>query len=122
MKNDTQHRQSTNPATRHWRLQHRMAMALIPLGIWLATAMAFWPGQSWAEFRGWLAMPRNAIPLLLFIAFASRHAALGLQVVLEDYVHPARRRLQAVRVVWLLLTANALAAILAILYLVVTAG
>lgn len=74
----------------HWWAQRISAIALIPLGLWLLVSMASMTGAGRTDFLSmtdWIAAPFNAVLLILFIGTVSYHSALGVQVVIEDYVH-----------------------------------
>lgn len=71
----------------HWWAQRFSAILLIPLTLWLVWAMAVLSNAGYAEARAWLAAPWNAGMAILAIAAIFYHARLGLQVVIEDYVH-----------------------------------
>jgi len=73
--------------THHWWLQRITALALLPLTVLFMVPFA---GALGGEHSGVLALyahPFHAIVAVLFIAVAFRHLALGMQVVIEDYVH-----------------------------------
>lgn len=69
-----------------WRVQRMTALALIPLAIWFAVAMVRLSQGSRAAAADWLAFPVNAVLMALFLVIALRHAVIGVQIVLEDYV------------------------------------
>ena len=73
----------------HWRWQRVTAVLLVPLGLWFigATIGLIGLGFDHSVFRAWASEHGNALLLILFIAALFHHAALGLQVVIEDYVH-----------------------------------
>lgn len=71
----------------HWWTQRLTALALIPLSLWLVAALISIVGADYATAAAWVRSPVVAVLLLLFIAAAFHHAQLGMQVVLEDYVH-----------------------------------
>lgn len=78
----------------HWRWQRITAVLLVPLGLWFvwATIDLIGLGFDHTVFRAWTSEPGNALLTILFAAAMFHHAALGLQVVIEDYVHgPAAR-------------------------------
>ncbi len=76
----------------HWSAQRVSAVALLPLSIWLLIFLhqAFQAG--YAETLAWLSTPFNTVALLLWLIVSLYHAALGIQVVLEDYTGGARRQ------------------------------
>jgi len=73
-------------ATVHWRNQRISAIALVPLGIWFLYALLGLPTLDYVTVTTWFAEPLQALLLLLFAWCALWHSALGVQVVVEDYV------------------------------------
>ena len=71
----------------HWWGQRLTALALIPLIIWLCISIISMIGADHATFTSWLSTPSRAVAMLLLIAATFYHMKLGLQVVIEDYVH-----------------------------------
>ena len=71
----------------HWWGQRLTAIALIPLIIWLCTSIISLIGADHTTFISWLSTPGRAVAILLLIAATFYHMKLGLQVVIEDYVH-----------------------------------
>jgi succinate dehydrogenase / fumarate reductase, membrane anchor subunit len=71
----------------HWRAQRLSALALVPLTIWFVCALALLPDHSFETIRAWVATPWRAVLLSLFVFCAAWHSLLGVQVVIEDYVH-----------------------------------
>lgn len=71
----------------HWWGQRVSALALIPLSLWFAGSVL---QLSHADYTGvivWLHTPWVAVLLSLFLVTLLYHAYLGVQVVIEDYVH-----------------------------------
>lgn len=80
---------SAHKGVHHWMAQRMTALVGIPLvlwAVWSALTLAA-AGASYDVVLGFFAQPCNAILMLLFILSTFYHAALGLQVVIEDYVH-----------------------------------
>lgn len=73
--------------TSHWWGQRVSAVALLLLGLWFAFELASAPGFSHAEVVTAIGRPLNAILLLLLSVTMAYHSYLGIQVVIEDYVH-----------------------------------
>jgi succinate dehydrogenase / fumarate reductase membrane anchor subunit len=71
----------------HWWSQRVSAVALIPLTLWFAVALLGQPLQSFESVRGWLGQPSVAVPTSLLVLTLAWHSRLGIQVVIEDYVH-----------------------------------
>ncbi|WP_223787821.1 succinate dehydrogenase, hydrophobic membrane anchor protein [Marinicella meishanensis] len=71
----------------HWWMQRMSAVLLIPTGLYLLFGLASLEVISAANVQAWLSHPIQAGITLLFVVTGSYHGALGIQVVLEDYVH-----------------------------------
>ena len=76
---------SAKEGIHHWWSQRLTALALIPLGLWFIYSLVVMTGANYTTVIAWLANPLNAVLMLLFIISLYYHAALGLQVVIEDY-------------------------------------
>lgn len=77
---------SAKSGTTHWWLQRVTAAALIPLSYWLIRLVDLSATASYEQTQTWLAQPLNTACVLAFIVAVFYHAALGLRVVIEDYV------------------------------------
>jgi succinate dehydrogenase / fumarate reductase, membrane anchor subunit len=71
----------------HWWAQRVTSVALLLLGLWFVASLLRMPGFGYEVVVTWIAMPLNAVLLLLLIASLVYHSQLGVQVVVEDYVH-----------------------------------
>lgn len=71
----------------HWWAERLSALALIPLTVWFVISLLALTGADHAAVRAWAASPVVAGLLVLLIVATFYHAHLGLQVVIEDYVH-----------------------------------
>jgi succinate dehydrogenase / fumarate reductase membrane anchor subunit len=100
----------------HWWMQRLTALALIPLGIWLVASLVWLAGEDHAAIALWLGAPftLGALSLTLIVAFY--HAVLGLQVVIEDYVHAKAAKFALIILVQFAAVALAVAAIVALIY------
>jgi succinate dehydrogenase / fumarate reductase membrane anchor subunit len=78
---------SAKEGVEHWWAQRVSAVALIPLGLWFAASLVALAGADRAAVLAWLHAPVQAILAILLLIAVFYHAALGLQVVVEDYVH-----------------------------------
>ena len=78
---------SAKSGTKHWWAQRVTAIALIPLTIWFVVAMISATGNDYNNAKQFIGNPINAILFILLIVATFHHAQLGLQVVIEDYVH-----------------------------------
>ena len=71
----------------HWKLQRISAIAMIPLIIWFVSSLIFSLINGYDQSITWLQSPLNATGMVLLFGTLYFHAASGLQVVIEDYVH-----------------------------------
>ena len=71
----------------HWLSQRVSAVALIPLTLWFVASIIAHTGSEYATFIAWLRTPLVGILMILLLIAIFYHTALGLQVVIEDYVH-----------------------------------
>lgn len=83
---------SAGNGTHHWWTQRVTAVALIPLAVLFVVPFAGALGSEHIEVLALYAHPFHAIVAVLFIGTVFRHLSLGLQVVIEDYVHGAAWR------------------------------
>jgi succinate dehydrogenase membrane anchor subunit len=99
----------------HWKAQRLTAIANAVLVLWFVFSAAALAGASYDEVRAWLASPLVATLMILLIISMFYHAPLGLQVIVEDYVHHSAIRIAALILIRLLVFALAVACILAVL-------
>jgi succinate dehydrogenase membrane anchor subunit len=78
---------SAKDGTGHWWLQRLTAIALVPLVVWFVASVLSLTGAEQAAVKAWLANPLAALLMVLFLGTGFYHLKLGLQVVIEDYVH-----------------------------------
>ena len=106
---------SSKEGVGHWWHQRLTAIALVPLTLWLAFSVALMGSADYYTVVGWLEMPINAGLMILVLAVAFWHGALGLQVVIEDYVATKWRKITLLVLVQFSAVVLALAGILAVL-------
>jgi len=73
--------------TTHWWAQRLTAVALVPLGLWFAYAALGFGAMDLAGLKAWMNAPGNLLLMVLFVGVTFYHMQLGLQAVIEDYVH-----------------------------------
>ncbi|MGC2856495.1 succinate dehydrogenase, hydrophobic membrane anchor protein [Novispirillum sp. DQ9] len=78
---------SAKEGVHHWWSQRLTAVAMVPLIFWFVVAVIGNVGADYDAMRAWLGAPINATLLILLLVALFHHAQLGLQVVIEDYVH-----------------------------------
>ena len=71
----------------HWWQERTSGIAALLLYLWLGVSLLRLPALDHATLSEWLAAPSAAVPMLLLVGVTFWHARMGLQVVVEDYVH-----------------------------------
>lgn len=78
---------SAKTGVEYWLAERVSAVALVPLTLWFAASIIAHTGSDYAAFVAWLSAPVPAVLMILLLIALFHHTALGLQVVLEDYMH-----------------------------------
>lgn len=78
---------SAKDGLHHWWMQRVSAVVLVPLTLWFVFSVAAMVGEGYETIAGWIAHPGVAVALLIYLAAVFYHSALGVQVVIEDYIH-----------------------------------
>ena len=78
---------SAHEGVHHWWHQRVTAIGLIALGLWFFWVIIQIHNQPYAEILNWAARPWNATGFALLTGVGFYHSYLGLQVIIEDYVH-----------------------------------
>jgi succinate dehydrogenase / fumarate reductase membrane anchor subunit len=78
---------SAKAGAKQWWRERVSALALVPLTVWFAASVIAHTGSNYLEFLAWLRTPLVSLLMVLLLAGLFYHTALGLQVVIEDYVH-----------------------------------
>ncbi len=91
---------SSKSGVHHWWVQRLTAVALIPLTLWFAYAVVSGclDVSSIETTRAFIGDPIHSILLILLTFTMLHHSQLGLQVVVEDYVHGPLKTLMLVAV------------------------
>ena len=105
---------SARAGAAHWWAQRLTAVALVPLTLWFICAVIRLKGAGQGDVAAWLSTPIPLVLLLALIIATFHHLQLGLQVVIEDYVHDHACKLASV------LAMKAACALLALACLVAT--
>jgi succinate dehydrogenase / fumarate reductase membrane anchor subunit len=74
-------------AVHHWWVQRLTALALLPLTVWLLAGLVRLPLTDFATVTAWISLGWNPVLMSLLVGVLCWHSSLGVQVVLEDYVH-----------------------------------
>lgn len=108
---------SAKEGVAHWTAQRLTAIALIPLSLWFMYSVFSLIGADYEIFTLWLGEHGNALLLVLLIPTLFYHSLLGVQVIIEDYVHHEGVKtasLIAVKLVTIFCGASSLLAVLRI--------
>jgi succinate dehydrogenase / fumarate reductase, membrane anchor subunit len=106
---------SAKEGVEHWWMQRITAVALVPLTLWFVIAVIGLVGADLEAVQNWVGRPLPAILLMLLLIASFYHMSLGLQVVIEDYVHTELTKLGLVIAIRLLCFAFVVAGIFAVL-------
>lgn len=104
----------------HWWFQRLTAVALLPLSVWLLLLLHHAFKAPYAETLAWLQSPFNALAIGAWNIIVMYHAALGIQVVIEDYVSTLRVRGWAIRLTNLIFLILGFVALVALIFISTT--
>ncbi|MBB4837409.1 succinate dehydrogenase / fumarate reductase membrane anchor subunit [Sphingomonas kyeonggiensis] len=112
---------SAKEGAHHWWHQRLTGGANLILTLWFVLSIALLPAYDFETVRHWLAQTQVAVPLILLVIATFYHFRLGLQVVIEDYIHDEVHIVLMVLLNFFTLTTGTLA-IFSILKIAFTAG
>ena len=78
---------SARHGAHHWLAQRYTAVGNLLLVLWLIFSVLQMPGLDYVSVTSWIAQPLVAVPMMLMLLSIFWHLKLGLQVLVEDYVH-----------------------------------
>jgi len=106
---------SAKEGVSHWMLQRVTALGLIFLTLWFVGTILSLLHADYATARETLGKPWNAVLLIALILTMYRHLTLGLQVVIEDYVHTRWLEVASLVIIKFIAVLAALTGVLAVL-------
>lgn len=106
---------SARSGAHHWWVERLTSVSTLILFLWLAVSLLRLPALDHGTVVDWLASPLAAVPMLLLVASTFWHLKLGLQVVIEDYVHEEGGKVFALVLLNFFVIAAAAMAIFAVL-------
>lgn len=110
---------SAKEGVAHWWAQRLTALALVPLALWFVGSVVSLVGASQGAVLRWIGSPVSAVLMISLLIAVFHHTQLGLQVVIEDYVHHAGVRIALLIIVKGAAFLLALAGVLAVLQIAV---
>lgn len=99
----------------HWWMQRVSAIALTPLTLWFLISLLGVIGADYETVVAWIGKPFNTVLLIALLVGVFYHAMLGLQVVIEDYIHVEGSKVLSLLVMKFALLLLGGAAVLAVL-------
>ncbi len=78
---------SAKDGTEHFFAQRMSAVSNALLGLWFLASLLLLDSLARVALLEWIARPLNSILLVLLTLSLARHSSLGVQVIIEDYVH-----------------------------------
>jgi succinate dehydrogenase / fumarate reductase membrane anchor subunit len=87
---------SAREGAKHWWALQLSSIALVPLTLWFIWSVVHLSDASQADVAAWLSSPVRLALMLALIAATFHHLQLGIQVVIEDYVHNEAVKLASV--------------------------
>jgi len=98
---------SAHQGAHHWLLQRFTAIGNLVLVLFLLVSFLMLPAYDYATVTDWLASPIASAALILLIVSTFWHARLGLQVLIEDYIHQGGSRFALIALLNLVAVAGA---------------
>ena len=108
---------SARAGAAHWWAQRLTAVALVPLTLWFVCGVLRLHGAVQHDMVAWLSQPLPLVLMLALIVATFHHLQLGLQVVIEDYVHADGCRVASILALRAACVLLALACIISVLKL-----
>ncbi len=106
---------SAKEGTHHFWHQRLTAVALVPLSLWFMYSMVNMDGADHASVVSWMGHTHVAVLLISFVLSLFYHAQLGMQVVIEDYMHVEWQKVTGLILIKFIAVIAALTSVLSIL-------
>ena len=86
---------SAHNGSHHWLVQRFTAIGNLVLTVWFVASLLMLPNLGFETVREWIARPLPAAAMALLVITTFWHARLGVQVVVEDYIHETANKFAA---------------------------
>lgn len=106
---------SAKSGVSHWWAQRVTAIAMVPLTLWFIIGLISMTHADYQTAVHWIGQPVNTVLLILLLFSTFYHAILGMQVVIEDYVHVEGAKIASLLIMKFILVLLGAAAIFAVL-------
>ena len=106
---------SAKEGSHHWWVQRLTALALVPLSLWFVCSLVCISSKGYQAAVDWISNPVHTVLLIIFLGALYYHAALGMQVVIEDYIESEWQKITALILVKFLALFTGLISIFAVL-------
>ncbi|HEX8238867.1 MAG TPA: succinate dehydrogenase, hydrophobic membrane anchor protein [Allosphingosinicella sp.] len=106
---------SAREGAEHWWHERASSVAVLLLFVWLIVSLLRLPALDHRGITEWLRDPAAAVPMILLVAATFWHLKMGLQVIIEDYVHDSGNRFLCLLLLNFAATGGAAFAIFAVL-------
>ena len=113
---------SAREGAEHWWHERLSALAALLLWVWFAVSILRMPSHDHSTIAEWLSSPLAAVPMLLLVVATFWHLRLGLQAIVDDYVHDEGMKLFTTLLVHFAAILGAAFALFAVLKLALGAG
>lgn len=110
---------SAKSGSGHWWMQRITAVALVPLSFWFLTLLNLSLSAPYLETQAWLSSPFNTACITAWILAVFYHSALGVQVVIEDYVSTEWLKIVSVWIVNLIFLFLGLISLISVLRIII---
>ena len=98
---------ASHSGSHHWLVIRYTSIGSLLLTVWFGVSLLLLPNLSYEAVRSWIVRPVPATALALFVIVNIWHARLGIQVVIEDYVHEHANKVAAMTALNLVAFASA---------------
>lgn len=100
---------------KHWWMQRLSSIVLVPLALWFCWSLLMLDDLGLTTLMQWMQSPVTAVLLIIFLIVTGYHAAVGMQVVVEDYIHVVWLKVASLSLISILMTLAIIVGVLAVL-------